>query len=165
MKADIKKIIEQIWQSDDCDKIYEYIAETLYQEINTDDASYFDIGFHLLKDVYDEDINDLFITICGWSFESILKKSNVIRDYDLTFHEETEEANYVTVDIDGNEYISRCTYKPQTHEIVDIVASSENNNTEIIEEYIEIDGRRFTSHTDDTISDDDMISYWYGENV
>lgn len=125
MKADIKKIIEQIRQSDDCDKIYEYIAETLYQEINTDDASYFDIGFHLLKDVYDEDINDLFITICGWSFESILKKSNVIRDYDLTFHEETEEANYVTVDIDGNEYTARCTYKPQTHEIVDIEIGNE----------------------------------------
>ena len=69
------------------------------------------------------------------------------------------------MDIDGNEYTSRCTYKPQTHEIVDIVASSENNNTEIIEEYIEIDGRRFTSHTEDSISDDDMISYWYGENV
>ena len=76
----VEKIIEQIRQSDDCDKIYEYIAETLYQEINTDDASYLDIGFHLLKDVYDEDINDLFITICGWSFESILKKANVIRD-------------------------------------------------------------------------------------
>ena len=165
MKVDIKRIIEQIRQSDDCDKICEYISETLFREIDTDDASYFDIGRHLLNDVYDDDTSDLFITICGWSFESLLKKAHIIRDYDLTFHEETEEANYVTVDIEGNEYISKCTYKPQTHEIVDIESGSADKNTEIIEECIEIDGRRFTSHTWDSLSDDDMISYWYGENV
>lgn len=58
------------------DKFY----ETLLNEINSDDDVYHKKARHLLlASLRSEDPDDFFISLCGWSLESLIEKTNDIR--------------------------------------------------------------------------------------
>ena len=47
-------------------------AEHLFDQINTDDESLEKIGFYLCKAYTEGDLNQLLVSICGWSMDSLL---------------------------------------------------------------------------------------------
>ena len=50
--------------------------ETLLNEINSDDEPYHKKAYHLLvSSLKSEDPDDFFISLCGWSLESIIEKA------------------------------------------------------------------------------------------
>jgi len=67
-----KKAIEEILESE---ALLERFVETLVDEINNDDDAYYKKGRQLLElCLTDENADDFFIAICGWSVDSLLEK-------------------------------------------------------------------------------------------
>ena len=67
-----KKAIEEIMAND---ALLERFMEILVDEINNDDEAYFKKGRQLLDlCLSDENADDFFIAICGWSVDSLLEK-------------------------------------------------------------------------------------------
>ncbi len=61
---------------DDC--LLEQFTELLIDEINNDDEAMDKKGRQLLNFcLSDENADDFFIAICGWSVDSLLKKLNI----------------------------------------------------------------------------------------
>jgi len=55
------------------DNLLEAFGDTFFEEFKSDDASYSDKYGRLLSDYGDDD--NLFITLTGWSLETLLKMS------------------------------------------------------------------------------------------
>jgi adenosine deaminase len=54
----------------------ERFYETLLNEINSDDEQYHKKAYHLLvASLRSEDPDDFFISLCGWSLESLIERS------------------------------------------------------------------------------------------
>lgn len=54
----------------------ERFYETLLNEINSDDEPYHKKAYHLLvASLKSEDPDDFFISLCGWSLESLIDKT------------------------------------------------------------------------------------------
>ena len=71
-KEQIEAIIENA-----SDEFLEKFYETLLNEINSDDEAYHKKARHLLlAALKSEDPDDFFISLCGWSLESLMEKSN-----------------------------------------------------------------------------------------
>lgn len=67
-----KKAIEEIMAND---ALLERFMEILVEEINNDDEAYYKKGRQLLDlCLSDENADDFFIAICGWSVDSLLEK-------------------------------------------------------------------------------------------
>ena len=67
-----KKAIEEIMENE---SLLERFVEILADEINNDDEAYYKKGRQLLDlCLTDENADDFFIAICGWSMDSLLKK-------------------------------------------------------------------------------------------
>ena len=57
------------------DALLERLMEILVDEINNDDEAYYKKGRQLLDlCLSDENADDFFIAICGWSVDSLLEK-------------------------------------------------------------------------------------------
>jgi hypothetical protein len=57
------------------EEFLERFYETLLNEINADDEAYHKKAFHLLAaSLRSEDPDDFFISLCGWSLESLIEK-------------------------------------------------------------------------------------------
>ncbi len=57
------------------DALLERFMEILVDEINNDDEAYYKKGRQLLDlCLSDENADDFFIAICGWSVDSLLEK-------------------------------------------------------------------------------------------
>lgn len=68
-----KKAIEEIMAND---ALLERFMEILVDEINNDDEAYYKKGRQLLDlCLTDENADDFFIAISGWSVDSLLKKT------------------------------------------------------------------------------------------
>lgn len=66
------KIVEEIIAND---ALLERFMEILVDEINNDDEAYYKKGRQLLDlCLSDENADDFFIAICGWSVDSLLEK-------------------------------------------------------------------------------------------
>ena len=67
-----KKAIEEIMAND---ALLERFMEILVDEINNDDEAYYKKGRQLLDlCLSDENADDFFIAICGWSVDSLFEK-------------------------------------------------------------------------------------------
>jgi hypothetical protein len=57
-------------------KLFELFYETMLDEINSDDESYYKKARQLLlASLNNEHADDFFIAICGWSLESLIERS------------------------------------------------------------------------------------------
>ena len=69
-KEQIQAILENA-----SDEFLERFYETLLNEINSDDEAYHKKARHLLAAALrSEDSDDFFISLCGWSLESLFEK-------------------------------------------------------------------------------------------
>ena len=69
-KEQIEAIIENA-----SDEFLEKFYETLLNEINSDDEAYHKKARHLvLAPLKSEDPDDFFISLCGWSLESLMER-------------------------------------------------------------------------------------------
>ncbi len=60
------------------EEFLERFYETLLNEINSDDEPYQKKAYHLLQaSLKSEDPDDFFISLCGWSLESIFEKTDL----------------------------------------------------------------------------------------
>lgn len=58
------------------EEFLERFYETLLNEINSDDEPYHKKTYHLLAaSLKSEDPDDFFISLCGWSLESLIEKT------------------------------------------------------------------------------------------
>lgn len=54
----------------------ERFYETLLNEINSDDEAYHKKAYHLLvASLRSEDPDDFFISLCGWSLETLIERT------------------------------------------------------------------------------------------
>lgn len=57
------------------EEFLERFYETLLNEINADDEAYHKKAYHFLAaSLRSEDPDDFFISLCGWSLESLIEK-------------------------------------------------------------------------------------------
>ena len=63
-----KKLYGIMSDTDLCGRFAEYF----FDQINTDDEPLFKIGYYLCKAYAERDIEQLLISICGWSMDSLL---------------------------------------------------------------------------------------------
>jgi len=56
------------------------LIETIVAEIDTDDESYWKKGIYLLTAYLENDIDDILISLTGWSMKSLLIKAGLILD-------------------------------------------------------------------------------------
>ena len=67
-----KKAIEEIMENE---SLLERFIEVLIEEINDDDDAYYKKGRQLLDlCLTDENADEFFIAICGWSVDSLIEK-------------------------------------------------------------------------------------------
>ena len=67
-----KKTIVEMMENE---SLLERFMEVLIEEINNDDEAYYKKGRQLLDlCLTDENADDFFIAICGWSVDSLLEK-------------------------------------------------------------------------------------------
>ena len=67
-----KKAIEELIKNE---SLLERFMEVLLEEINNDDETYYKKSRQLLDlCLTDENADDFFIAICGWSIDSLLEK-------------------------------------------------------------------------------------------
>ena len=58
------------------EEFLERFYETLLNEINADDEAYHKKAFHLLAaSLRSEDPDDFFISLCGWSLDTLIEKA------------------------------------------------------------------------------------------
>ena len=70
-KEQIQAILENA-----TDEFLERFYETLLNEINSDDEAYHKKAYHLLAASLNcEDPDDFFISLCGWSLDSLIEKA------------------------------------------------------------------------------------------
>ncbi len=50
----------------------EAFAKAFFDEINSDDDSYVDIGFHMARAILDNNIEAFLVAVSGWSSKSLL---------------------------------------------------------------------------------------------
>lgn len=50
----------------------EAFAKAFFDEINSDDESYDDIGFHMARAILNNNIEELLVAVSGWSSKSLL---------------------------------------------------------------------------------------------
>ena len=67
-----KKVIKEIMENE---SLLERFMEVLIEEINNDDEAYYKKSRQILDlCLTDENADDFFIAICGWSVDSLLEK-------------------------------------------------------------------------------------------
>jgi len=72
-KVQIEAILENA-----SEEFLEKFYETLLNEINSDDEVYHKKARHLLlASLKSEDPDDFFISLCGWSLESLIEHSEI----------------------------------------------------------------------------------------
>lgn len=70
-KEEIKTILENA-----SEEFLERFYETLLNEINADDEAYHKKAYHLLAaSLNSENPDDFFISLCGWSLDSLIVKA------------------------------------------------------------------------------------------
>ena len=70
-KEQIEAILENA-----SEEFLEKFYEALLNEINSDDEAYYKKARHLLlASLKSEDPDDFFISLCGWSIESLIERS------------------------------------------------------------------------------------------
>lgn len=58
-------------------EFFENFCEVLMNEINSDDERYDKKGRHLLVSALNnENHNDFFVSVCGWTLDSLIEKTN-----------------------------------------------------------------------------------------
>lgn len=164
--------------------MYAAFAETVKQEIANDDAKYESIGLYMLHALSGNNAEDVLLSVSGWYSETLLSKARIIPDVRKLFYSEPLNANIVSVDISGKEYLTPCKVNMQTFEVYDIQTVFEgcdeiSNDAEIVEEHIifdDMEDYRFPLKPKDEVFDPDcydestefdyseVISYWYGES-
>ena len=72
--------------SNNIDNFTDKLSEIIFEEINSDDTSMCDIGKHIMYVINEceserefQIANGMLISICGWSFDSLIEK---IQEYD-----------------------------------------------------------------------------------
>lgn len=66
------------------DESFESIATEVIAEANFDEAPYRQKGRAILQAWLDEDVSALCTALTGWTLEDLLKRADVIEDYDHT---------------------------------------------------------------------------------
>lgn len=84
MNFDFEAEIHRILEEND-EETLENIVSTINEEIATDEDRYTKKAKALLRAYLDGDVDGFCIALCGWTLESILKKSGAVEDYDHTF--------------------------------------------------------------------------------
>ena len=68
------------------EEFLERFYETLLNEINSDDEPYHKKAYHLLvASLKSEDPDDFFISLCGWSLDSLLEITTQISSKPIDF--------------------------------------------------------------------------------
>ena len=157
--------------------MYAAFAETIKQEIASDEDTYESIGYNLLKALLTDDADDILVALCGWYVDTLLTKARIVPDTKVEFYDSPLDANIVSVDISGKEYLT-------PFEVYDIQTAFEGYDgipydAEIVEEYIifdDMEDYRFPLKPKDEVfepncyQDDEefdyseVVSYWYGES-
>ena len=71
-KDEIQKILDN-----GSEEFFENFCEVLMNEINSDDERYNKKGRHLLVSALNnENHNDFFVSVCGWTLESLIEKAS-----------------------------------------------------------------------------------------
>lgn len=71
-KKEIQKILDN-----GSEEFFENFCEVLMNEINSDDEPYDKKGRRLLVSALnDENHNDFFVSVCGWTLESLIEKAS-----------------------------------------------------------------------------------------
>ena len=100
--------------------MYAAFAETIKQEIASDEDTYESIGYNLLKALLTDDADDILVALCGWYVDTLLAKARIVPDTKVYFYDSPLYANIVSVDISGKEYLTPCKVNMQTFEVYDI---------------------------------------------
>lgn len=162
-------------------------AETLKNEIASDEENNDSVCRQLIRAVLSNDAEGVCLALSGWTLNSLLKKARVIPDIDGTFYQGPMQAYVVAEDIYGNEWFTPCEVNMQTFEVFNIEheKGDKHSDAEIIGEYIcfdDMEDYRFPLNPKDSVFSgyceektdcydedaefdfSDVISYWYGEN-
>ncbi len=84
MDFDLGEEINRLLKEND-EETLENIVSTLNEEIALDEDRYTKKAKSLLRAYLDGDVDGFCMALCGWTLESILKKSGAVEDYDHTF--------------------------------------------------------------------------------
>lgn len=164
--ATVSTAIEQTLDADDVDERCEQIAETFFESIDTDDEPRDRCGRYMLKAIAENSVDDLLIAICGWSAASLMKKANIMRDTDSMFHQEIEDATFVSIwNGERHEVKTDCKVNTETFEVFDIeepprIIKEMLDDATLDGEYVGLDGVRYPVVRKEQLPDGDIISFW-----
>lgn len=168
----LEQYIKNILKSEDSEEKCDVFVSTFIKELDSDDESYSKKGYHMLKAIQENNIENFLIAVCGWNAESLLKKALVIPDENSDFNDEIIEAVFITEWDDGENICeTSCKINTKTHEVFDIGCCPEHHLDdgfhELDGEYILIDDVQFNVYPKDQVDSDEgefITSFWYGEN-
>lgn len=163
---DNKKLAKIFLDSENYETKCEAFIDTLNQEASSDEDDYVSKGFHAFRAIMEDNIDDFLISLCGWSFKSLLKKACIIHDDDKTFYPEPIEAKFVSVlHYPEQKIITKCKINMQTFEVFDIEPAEEPLDFfELDAEYVEINDKWFPVFRKDEIDENNITDFWYEED-
>lgn len=95
----------------------EALMEAVVSEMETDDEPWSKKGRQLLMAVAANNAENVLISLCGWSLDSLAKRAMIIRDPEMMFHDEPVEASIEITLTSGECISSDCMVDPATHEV------------------------------------------------
>ncbi len=140
--------------------MYAAFAETVKQEIASDEDTYESIGYNLLKALLTGTADDISVTLCGWYVDTLLAKARIVPDVKEYFYPEPLDAYIVTTDNCDNECFTPCKVNMQTFEVYDINGKpgADSPSDESTEKYIafgDMEDYRFPLKPKDEVFDPD----------
>ena len=169
--SNLENYITNILKSEDWEEKCDFFVSTFLKELESDDERYSKKGHYMLKAIKENNLEDFLIAVCGWSPESLLKKSYLIPDNNGTFLDQIIDATFISEWDDGENICETgCKVNMRTHEVFDIKHCSAvhlEGFNELEAEYILIDDVQFNVYPKDQIDSDEgefITSFWYGEN-
>ena len=166
-EPDLIKLAGFISRNEEYSGFCEAFTKAFVESISTDNEKLEWKGRCALKSIQDNSIDDLLISVCGWSLESLMKKAYIIPDRDSRFHKEIIDATFVSIWDDDVRKETACKINTKTREIFDIEHKFDKDDEELFEcysEYVSIDGIDFPAVPEDAYKSGQKLSFWYGEN-
>jgi hypothetical protein len=89
-------------------------------ELNSDEIAWDKKGYQIAKAIQNNDVEGLFIALCGWSPRSIATKAMLVRDTEQEFHDDDFIDSEIIVEwSNGDTTEGECAVNPATHEVRD----------------------------------------------
>lgn len=155
-----QNVLEQFLNREDGDDRCACFFDVFQKELLSDDDKYEKKGRYMLQSLTEYNPNNLLISLCGWSAESLLKKAHLIHNDDGVLSEKIVKVT-INYSVGNEDYSTTAKVDLETFEVFDFAECLPANLTDL---FITFDGEYFFKVIPANSIPNDF-DYWYNPDL